>query len=144
MGKFTDRFGAACSIQESSYPDEECVWLGVEVDAMGEPVPNGRMHLTRDQARQLAEVLLHFSAEGTLGVFDPDEYKIGSWVLGVGGDNRGVVGRVVEARPGTLLRIQHVQGEAPWECAWNLVASSWIPTQAPPQGRSLFEHLVED
>lgn len=141
VGKFTDRYGAACSIQESSYPDEECIWLGVEVDAMGDLIPSGRMHLTRDQAQKLAEVLLHFAAEGTLGLYDAAEYPVGSWVLGVGRDNRGVVGRVVEAHPGTVLRVQDAHGEEPWECAWSLVPSSWIPTQAPPQGRSLFEHL---
>lgn len=143
VGEFTDRYGASCSIQESSYPDEDCVWLGVEVDAMGEMTPNGRMHLTRDQARQLAEVLLHFAEVGALGVYDAAEYKVGAWVVGVSQKNRGVLGRVIEAHPGTVLRVQNVQGEEPWECAWSLVPSSWVPTQAPPQGRSLFEHLED-
>jgi hypothetical protein len=142
VGEFTDRYGASCSIQESSYQDEECIWLGVEVDAMGEVTPNGRMHLTRDQARQLAEVLLHFAADGTIGLYDAEEYKVGAWVVGISQTNRDVLGRVVEAQPGTLLRVQNAQGGAePWECAWSLVPSSWLPTQPPPQGRSLFEHL---
>lgn len=143
VGEFVDRYGASCSIQESSYPDEECVWLGVEVDAMGEVTPGGRMHLTREQARQLAEVLLYFAQEGTLGLYGADEYVVGAWVVGISRANRGVLGRVVEAQPGTLLRVQNVQGEAPWECAWSLVPTSWLPTEAPPQGRSLFEHLED-
>lgn len=139
VGRFLDRFGATCSAQESSYQDEECIWLGVEVDAMGEPVASGRMHLTRDLARQLAEVLIHFAAEGTLGLYDATEYQVGSWVLGVGQDNRGVIGRVVETRPGTLLKVQEGLSE-PWECDWSRIPSSWIPTE-PPRGRSLYEHL---
>lgn len=143
MGAFVDRYGASCSIQESSYPDEECVWLGVEVDATGEITPNGRMHLTRELARQIAEVLLHFAEEGTLGLYGAEDYGVGAWVVGVSRANRGVLGRVVEAQPGTLIRVQNVQGEEPWECAWNLVPSSWLPAQPPPQGRSLYEHLED-
>lgn len=143
VGEFIDRYGASCSVQESSYQDEDCVWVGVETDAMGEMVPNGRMHLTRDQARQLAEVLLHFATEGSLGRYDKDDYKVGAWVVGVNEANRGIVGRVVELQPGALLRVQNVEGAASYECAWSLVPTSWLPTQPPPQGRSLFEHLED-
>lgn len=47
--EFTDRYGALCSLQESSIPGEDCVWLGVDVDIEGEEVRNGRMHLTRER-----------------------------------------------------------------------------------------------
>lgn len=145
VGKFCDRYGACCSIQESSYPEEDCVWLGVEIDAMGELAPNGRMHLTRDLARQLAEALLHFAHDGSLGLYDTTDYSVGNWVLGVAADNQGVVGRVVEARPGSLLKVKVEDrergGEDPWEYAWSVVPASWVPTEPPPRGRSLFEHL---
>lgn len=143
VGKFTDRYGAACSIQESSYPDEECVWLGVEVDAMGEPILNGRMHVTRDLARQLAEALHHFAAEGTLGLYEADQYQVGSWVVGVARDNHGFLGRIVAAHPGVWLKVQDSDSanSEPWECAWSLVPTSWLPTLPPPRSRTLFEHL---
>lgn len=145
IGKFTDRYGASCSIQESSYQDEECIWLGVEIDPMGEVLTQGRMHITRELACKLAEILLYFSAEGTLGLYDAEEYQVGRWVLGIGKDNHGIIGRVVEVCPGAVLKIQDTQVNEPkdWECTWSLVPTRWIPTEAPPRARSLFEHLED-
>jgi hypothetical protein len=142
VGKFTDRYGAHCSLQESSYPEEECLWLGVEVDSMGEDLPSARMHLTRELARELAEVLLHFAAEGSLGLYDATDYQVGQWVVGVGKENHGVLGRVVEAHAGSLIRVQNARsGSEVWECSWSLVPSTWVPTEGPPRGVSLFERL---
>ena len=145
VGKFTDRYGAACSLQESSYQEEDCAWLGVEIDCMGEPLQNARMHLTRDLARKLAEALLYFATEGTLGLYDGSEYPVGQWVLGVARDNRGVLGRVVEAHAGTVVKIQEARTQSEvWECAWQLVPSTWVPTEPPSRAFSLFEHLEAD
>jgi hypothetical protein len=140
LGKFTDRYGASCSLQESSYPEEDCIWLGVEVDSMGEPIDSGRMHLTRELARELAEALLHFASEGTLGFYDAGAYQVGRWVIGVGRDNHDVFGRIVEAHAGVRLKVE-AKDSTVWECAWGLVPSSWVPTDPPPRARTLFEHL---
>jgi hypothetical protein len=92
LGKFTDRYGAGCSIQDSSLATEDCIWLGVD-DAdpkvmaskaawvgvqtnettgwVPYPVPaevslNTRMHLTRGMAVSLIEVLKRFVENGTI------------------------------------------------------------------------------
>lgn len=81
---FTDRYGSKCSIQESSIATESCIWLGVDdpnpqikaVDAQRLGYPTGgksvgwvpfqvpdevlmttRMHLNKDQAKDLIRVL---------------------------------------------------------------------------------------
>jgi hypothetical protein len=143
IGKFTDRFGAECSIQESSYQEEDCIWLGVETDSMGESLPNGRMHLTRERARELILVLRHFVETGALGVYDRSEYHLGRWVVGVGDDNNGIIGRVIEVQPrGLSVQDNEKVGEAGiWHCSWERVGDVWVPTDPPPQGRSLFDHL---
>lgn len=146
IGKFTDRFGAACSIQESSYQEDDCVWLGVETDPNGESLPNGRMHLTRDHAQSLILALRHFVETGRLGIFGPSSYHIGCWVRGVGPDNTGIVGRVIELHPEGIT-IQDSQRSGPaglWLCSWERVGDVWVPTEPPPEGRSLFDHLVDD
>jgi hypothetical protein len=56
-GEFQDRDGAECSIQTSSLPIEDCIWLGRA------PI---RMHLTREMAGELAQILLKFSYTGEL------------------------------------------------------------------------------
>ena len=70
--EFEDRYGAVCSIQESSHAGEDCIWLGVEVDLEGNEVPRGRMHLSQEQARELIPVLRHFARTGRLGEDDGD------------------------------------------------------------------------
>ena len=108
---------------------------------MGEALPSARMHVTRELARELAEALLYFAEEGSLGAYDADDYRVGGWVVGVGRDNRGVLGRVVEIHSGTKLRVQSASanGEV-WDCGWQLVPTTWIPTESPTRV-SLFEHL---
>jgi hypothetical protein len=88
INKFTDRNGEACSLQKSSIATEDCVWFGVD-DAnpqmfipYGDPawrplpmpeLPDGghfmfttRMHLTREQVRDLLPALQHFVETGDL------------------------------------------------------------------------------
>jgi hypothetical protein len=145
VGTFTDRYGAHCSLQESSYLDEECLWLGIEVDAMGEPLPSARMHVTRDLARRLGEALLHFATEGVLGSYDASGYRVGQWVIGIGKDNYGLTGRIVELQEGRLIKVQNAQlGSEFWTCTWKLATRHWLPTNSPPEGVSLFEHLEAD
>lgn len=89
---FDDYNGLPCSVQESSLAEEKCLWVGVN-DArpmilcreaarlgltpaddngwMPYPIPeqvslSTRMHLTRNQARALAEILTHFADTGVL------------------------------------------------------------------------------
>jgi hypothetical protein len=96
--EFIDRYGNECSIQDSSIATEDCIWFGINdpkpqimvsqarqfgVDPKGEttgwvpyPIPDEvsiwtRMHLTRDQVRDLMPVLQYFADHGMLPV--PDE-----------------------------------------------------------------------
>lgn len=146
VGKFKDRYGAECSIQESSYTDEACLWLGVEEDNSGQAVLQGRMHLTQDQARELAEALLHFANEGALGQYDTDHYRVGAWVRGIGKESLGVYGRITVAQVGSHLVVQDQRrpgAEGEIVCLWDVIGKLWTPAEAPPQGRTLFEHLTD-
>lgn len=148
VGKFKDRYGAKCSIQESSYQDELCIWLGVEVDHMGEDVPNGRMHLTQEQARDVAEALLHFANEGSLGKYDANQhFRVGSWVRGIGKDNFGMYGRIIVAHVGSYLAVQDQStpgDKGQITCAWDSVGQLWSPADPPPEGRTLYERILDD
>lgn len=94
--EFQDRFGAVCSVQESSFVEEDCIWLGVEVDIHGTEQAHGRMHITQAMAKQLIPMLRHFARTGKLGVDAAEQrYQIGAWVRGVGPTNFNVRGRVV-------------------------------------------------
>ena len=77
--KFKDYYGANCSLQKSSIADKDCIWLGVDdpnpkkmikgrgwVNAPIAPdiMLSTRMHLTRNQARQLVEELQYFVDTG--------------------------------------------------------------------------------
>jgi hypothetical protein len=67
-GKFKDRYGADCSIQESSLARERCIWLGCDhetVDQQGRPC-GARMHLTQEMAADLIPLLQNFVATGVL------------------------------------------------------------------------------
>lgn len=87
IGKFTDRNGEGCSIQESSLADEDCIWLGVDDANPQVFIPNGqpswrplridvppgghtqyttRMHLTREQVAELLPLLECFVKTGRL------------------------------------------------------------------------------
>ena len=74
-GEFHDRYGQACSIQESSLASEPAIWLGCEheqVTAADGPI-GARMHLTQAAAKELAECLLAFAATGYLCRSDTKE-----------------------------------------------------------------------
>ncbi len=85
-GKFKDRDGMQCSIQESSIAAEACIWLGaskIEIQ-IGYPwreiseediksrfnateiVGNNRMHLNRKQVKELLPLLINFVETGEL------------------------------------------------------------------------------
>lgn len=84
--QFNDQYGTKCSLQKSSLATEDSVWLGVDdpepkilaskmiqngIGWMPFPIPDGvhlttRMHLNRDQAREIAEALLVFANTGEL------------------------------------------------------------------------------
>jgi hypothetical protein len=92
LGEFADRNGQSCSLQKSSVATEDCIWLGLndadpkimcsdaralgiqpESDAgwMPYPIPEAvslhtRMHLSRDQVRDLLPALQHFVDTGEL------------------------------------------------------------------------------
>jgi hypothetical protein len=58
---FKDRYGAACSIQQSSLATEDCIWLGVDL-----PDGQGRMHLSQEMAADLIPLLERFIATGEI------------------------------------------------------------------------------
>lgn len=69
-GEFKDRNGDACSIQESSLATEDCIWLGLNHEqthhVTGEPC-GARMHLTKEMAADLIDILQRFVDTGNLG-----------------------------------------------------------------------------
>lgn len=147
IGSFRDRYGAECSVQESSYPDEPCIWLGVETDSGGESVSNGRMHLNQAAAQELIETLRYFVNEGTLGKYGPSDFEIGSWVRGVCKSNLGTHGRVIEvkAHESVVIQDQACPGEqGRYTCTWEQVAKLWEPDDPPPEGRTVYQHILED
>jgi len=83
--EFTDRYGVACSIQKSSIATEDCIWFGAkeiglkhfkafkgwtDIDTSYRIAEhwsaNTRMHLSRDQVRELLPILQHFADTGEL------------------------------------------------------------------------------
>lgn len=64
---FTDRYGEACSLQESSLASEPAIWLGLDGPA------GQRMHLTQEQVRELLPLLTRFAGTGMLdSLADPE------------------------------------------------------------------------
>jgi hypothetical protein len=55
--RFRDRYWQVCRISESSLATEACVWLGEDDNCM---------HLTMQQAADLAILLAHFGSTGEL------------------------------------------------------------------------------
>lgn len=140
---FLDRFGQECSIQESSYQEEDCIWFGVDKDLRGDQ--GARMHLTRDMVREVIPVLQHFVRTGALGVDDPEEkYAVGTWVTGIGEHNRGIEGRIVEAHLGQRIVVQVWSQKDPYVCAWDSIHLSWEPCEPPTAARTWYERLVSE
>lgn len=79
--KFKDSRGEHCSLQESSAATETCIWLGVDnpkpqILSAGKwvevPLPtgtllSGRMHLNKDQVKELLPYLQRFVETAELG-----------------------------------------------------------------------------
>lgn len=80
---FVDRNGEKCSLQKSSIATEDCIWLGVDnakifvedPDTPGKYVilkhqsqfkTYGRMHLTREQVKNLLPYLINFAETGEI------------------------------------------------------------------------------
>jgi hypothetical protein len=74
---FTDLYGEACSIQDSSLATADAIWLGVEhinAKAMSsvigidpEKIP-ARMHLSREMVAQLIPILQRFVQTGSIDI----------------------------------------------------------------------------
>lgn len=79
--KFNDAYGYECSLQGSSSAMREAIWFGVDNPYVQVFVPNkgwqdvklpkdtsiyGRMHLTREQVKELLPFLQRFTESGTL------------------------------------------------------------------------------
>jgi len=71
---FTDRYGAPCSLQESS-ANHPCIWFGPDIGYLdgnrwiaipGEDHIHNRMHLTQEQVSKLLPYLQHFAETGEL------------------------------------------------------------------------------
>lgn len=146
--EFKDRYGAVCSVQESSFPDEDCLWLGIEVDIHGAEVPHGRMHISQAMARQLLPVLRHFARTGKLGTDDAGvRFQVGRWVRGVGPDNFGVEGRIVYAHLGEHISVQDsrkpgVDGQH--ITLWDAVELHWEPIDVPDHIPTRYDRIAAD
>lgn len=79
--QFTDRYGVACSLQESSLAEEACIWLGCDqpnprvlvpgkswqpVQLPADTLCDTRMHLTQEQVKELLPILTRFAETGSL------------------------------------------------------------------------------
>lgn len=68
-GSFKDHNGEACSIQESSLADADCIWLGCEHETIHPKFGlacGARMHLTQEMVADLIPLLQHFVDTGEL------------------------------------------------------------------------------
>lgn len=84
--EFTDYYGSKCSLQKSSVATEDCIWLGIddpEPEILASkvmkngtgwikyPIPEDvqirtRMHLSREEAKQLLPILQSFVETGEI------------------------------------------------------------------------------
>jgi len=60
LGEFRDLYGQPCSVQESSLATNHALWLGTNKD---------RIHLSRDAAVTLLEILQTFVETGELAKY---------------------------------------------------------------------------
>jgi hypothetical protein len=149
QGEFKDRNGRECVVQESSFPIESCLWLGVDVNFDGEPVTGGRMHVSQELAKELLPILRYFARTGSLGYDDPKEvFQVGTWVLGVGPDNKGVYGRIIEVSPGHYLKVQDNSRLPPAgqiSCDWSQADLIWDVTQDRQEiGPTTLERILNE
>ena len=89
LTEFVDRYGAKCSLQESSLAEEAAIWFGADELGLKGFIPfegwedisesdlkekfevqdivaNTRMHLTQDMVKELLPALIHFAETGYL------------------------------------------------------------------------------
>jgi hypothetical protein len=145
--EFLDRFGAVCSVQESSFQEDDCIWMGVEVDIEGREVANGRMHISRDLANALLPILRHFVRTGRLGVDDPSkQLKLGMWVRGVGPDNHGIEGRVIQtnAHHFTVQENGRAGFDGQHITVWEAAQLYWEPMEIPESVVSRYDRITSD
>ena len=84
--EFEDMYGVSCSIQKSSLASEDCVWMGlnevvpkimakelredltgwVNFPSPEEVLLNARMHINKQQAKEIIEVLQTFVDTGEI------------------------------------------------------------------------------
>lgn len=79
--KFKDHYGLECSLQESSLATESAIWLGiaenkvehciadkgwVPVELPKDTLVHNRMHLTREQVKEIIPLLQKFVDDGEL------------------------------------------------------------------------------
>jgi hypothetical protein len=66
--EFVDLYGSECSLQKSSLAFVDAIWLGVVKPFVGSSsvVPSQRMHLTRDQVKDLLPHLIKFCETGDI------------------------------------------------------------------------------
>lgn len=69
LGTFRDCYGAEASVQDSSSAEGAKCWLGLDAGTHVEGKCLARMHLTQEQAREIAAVLLRFADTGSV---EPD------------------------------------------------------------------------
>lgn len=145
--EFRDRFGAVCSLQDSSFPDEDCLWIGVEVDIHGTEVAQGRMHITQAMAEQLLPVLRHFARTGKLGLDADRPFQVGSWVRGVSPETRGVEGRIVHMSVGESVLVQDYKQPGPegqHATLWSAIELHWEPIVMPAHIPSRYDRIAAD
>lgn len=147
VGLFKDRDGRDCVIQEASTVSEQCLWLGVDCGFDGEDITGARMHLNKALALELLPLLRHFARTGTLGHDDPSQrFQIGTWVIGVGPQNKGIYGRVTEAYVGTYLKVQdnaRVPPAGQIVCSWNQADLIWDIIEGEQHGTDSDPTFIE-
>lgn len=67
---FTDRYGMACSLQDSSLATEDAIWLGCNEGLHHQGECLARMHLTREMVADLLPLLQRFVETGSIVDYD--------------------------------------------------------------------------
>lgn len=146
--EFKDRFGAICSVQESSFPDEDCLWLGVEVDIHGNELAHSRMHVSQAMAKQLLPILRHFVRTGRLGTEDNEKrFQVGAWVRGLGPSTHGIEGRITHISTGASLTVQDHAKPGPdgqHTTAWESLELHWELIDIPEHLPTRYQRIAAD
>lgn len=66
VATFVDRYGAKCSIQDSSLADESALWFGCDEGTHIDGKCVARMHLTTEMVTVLIPVLQRFVDTGSI------------------------------------------------------------------------------